>query len=217
MLSTNLKQNYFQYSDQLFQPKKGTAMGSPISGTMAEVYLQYIEETHVKQWLDSKEIIHYKRYVDDILIIYDQNKRNKQIILHQINNIDKNFQFKMLSEENSTINYLDISTHRNNSNIDICIYRKPTGTDTTIQLSSNYPHEQKTAAFTDYINRMITMPITEQSKQDEWKTILTMARNNGYPTNIINNLKKKLIAKKQKQQQPATISHNKKMGIIHLL
>ena len=56
-----MKQNYFQYNERLFQPEKGIAMGSPISSIMAEVYLQYMEETYVKQWLDSKEIIYYKR------------------------------------------------------------------------------------------------------------------------------------------------------------
>ena len=46
---------------------------------------------------------------------------------------------------------------------------------------------------------MITLPITEQSKQQEWKIILEIARNNGFPTHIINELKKKLITKKPKQ------------------
>ena len=89
MLKTIMKQNYFQYNERLFQPEKGIAMGSLISSIMAEVYLWYIQETYVKQWLDSKEITYYKRYVDDILIIYDQNKTNEQTILHQINKIDK--------------------------------------------------------------------------------------------------------------------------------
>jgi len=71
-----MKQNYFQYNGRYLQPDKGIAMGSPISSTMAEVYLQYTEETYVKQWLGSKEIVYYKRYVDDILIIYNQNKTN---------------------------------------------------------------------------------------------------------------------------------------------
>jgi len=47
MLKTILKQNHFQYNEQLFQPEKGIAMGSPISSTMADVYLHYLEETHV--------------------------------------------------------------------------------------------------------------------------------------------------------------------------
>ena len=76
----------------------------------------------MKQWLDSKEIIYYKRYVDDILIVYDQSKRNAQIILHQINNVDKNPQFKLSTEENNIINYLDTSIHRNNTSLDIGVY-----------------------------------------------------------------------------------------------
>jgi len=94
-------------------------MGSPISSTMAEVYLQYIEETHVKQWLDSQEIIYYKRYVDEIIIIYDQSKTQDGIILHEINKVDKNLQFKMSTEERNTINYLDITIHRSNNNMNL--------------------------------------------------------------------------------------------------
>ena len=134
-----MKQNYFQYNERVFQPDKGIAMGFPISSTMAEVYLQYIEETYIKQWLESKEILYYKHYTDNIFIIYNQNKTNEQTILEEINIIDQNFQFKMSTEENNIINYLDITIHRNNNNIDISIYRKPTGTDTTIQFSSNHP------------------------------------------------------------------------------
>jgi hypothetical protein len=66
ILNTIMKQNYFQYYEQIFQPQKGTAMGSPISGTMAKMYLQYLEATYIKHWLDNKEIVFYKRYVDDI-------------------------------------------------------------------------------------------------------------------------------------------------------
>ena len=69
-----MKQNYFQYNGRFLQPDEGIAMGSPISSRMVEVYLQYIEETYVKQWLENKEIVYYKRYIDDILIIYNQNK-----------------------------------------------------------------------------------------------------------------------------------------------
>jgi len=73
-----MKQNYFQYNGQFFQPDKGTAMGSHISCKMAEVYLQYIEETYAKQCLENKEIVYYKRYADNILIIYDRNKTDGQ-------------------------------------------------------------------------------------------------------------------------------------------
>ena len=47
LLKLILKQNYFQYSNQFFQPKKGIAMGSPISSTIAEIYLQFLEEIYI--------------------------------------------------------------------------------------------------------------------------------------------------------------------------
>jgi hypothetical protein len=58
-LKVILKQNYFQYNNQFFQLAKGIAMGSPISSTIAEIYLQFLEEIFIKQWLESKEIIYY--------------------------------------------------------------------------------------------------------------------------------------------------------------
>ena len=61
LLETILKQNYFQYNNQLFRPEKGIAMGSPISSTIAEIYIQFLEELCVKQWLDSRQILYYKR------------------------------------------------------------------------------------------------------------------------------------------------------------
>jgi hypothetical protein len=94
--------------------------------------------------------------------------------------VDRNLQFKISTEENSIIHYLDISIYRNNKSINIGLYRKPTETGTVIHLTSNHLYEQKISAFTYYINRLITLPITEKSKQDEWKTILAMVKNSGY-------------------------------------
>jgi hypothetical protein len=74
---------------------QGIAMGSPISSTIAEIYLQFLEKIYIKQWLESKEIIYYKRYVDNILVIFDQNKTDEKTNLNHMNNIDKHLKFKL--------------------------------------------------------------------------------------------------------------------------
>ena len=56
LLNTVMEQNYFQYNNQFYNSHKGIAMGSPISGTIAEIYLQHIENNYIKHWLDSNEI-----------------------------------------------------------------------------------------------------------------------------------------------------------------
>jgi hypothetical protein len=201
LLNIIMNQNYFQYEEKIFQPQKGIAMGSPISGSMAEAYLQYTETMHVKHWLENGEILVYKRYVDDILIIYNKDKTDEQTLLAHVNKVDKNLQFKITKEENNTIQYLDISIYRNEKSIRISIYRKPTETGTVIHVSSNHPNEQKIMAFSYYINRMITLPITEEAKNKEWQIILAIAIRNGYIANKIQALKTKLLLRKQSRKQ----------------
>jgi len=44
ILQTILEQNYFEFQETIYHPNKGTTMGSPISDTMAEIFLQHIEK-----------------------------------------------------------------------------------------------------------------------------------------------------------------------------
>ena len=131
-----------------------------------------------------------------------------------MNNIDKHLEFKLLEEENNTINYLDLSIHRNTNSIDLGIYKKPTHTDVTIKFSSNHPYEYKLTAFNCYVNRMLVLPITKQAKEQERKIILSIAQNNGPPLHI-QNLKKKLIHKKKKTPNQDNIT-TPKLGNIHI-
>jgi hypothetical protein len=72
------------------------------------------------------------------------------------------------------------------------ICRKPTQMDTTIHFTSNHPLEHKLAAYRFYINRMLFTLITDQTRQKEWDTICTTAKNTGFPLCIIHNLKNKI-------------------------
>jgi len=119
-----MEQNYFQYNNLYFKPQKGIIMGSPLSGTLAELYLQKIEKDHVKLWLDSKEISYYKRYINDIIIIYNTDRINEERILQAINNIDKNLTFKLTPENNNTINFLDLIISRKQNKLELGIFRK---------------------------------------------------------------------------------------------
>jgi hypothetical protein len=144
-------------------------MGSPISSTIAEMYLQYLEETYIKHCLEHKQITYYKRYVDDILISFDSNKIDEETIHSNINNIDQHIEFKLSNEEKRTINYLHLTINREINKVNLSLYRKPTYIDITIHASSNHPYDHRIAAFKYYINRMITMPITEQATKQEWE------------------------------------------------
>jgi len=60
---------------------------------------------------------------------------------------------------------------------------------------------------------MTTLPITTESRKEEWKTIVTMDAKYGYPRHTINKLKKNLTSRKiqkEKQEQGNEITQNKK-------
>jgi hypothetical protein len=116
-------------------------MGSPLSGTIAEIFLQHFEQTHLKHLLENKAIIYYTRYVDDILIIYNTEHTSPEHICEQANKIHPNLKFTPTHEEDNTISFLDLQLPRRHKKLDINIYRKPTTTDTTLNYLSNHPTE----------------------------------------------------------------------------
>jgi hypothetical protein len=97
-------------------------MGSPMSGILAEILLQLIEEQNIKHWMENGDLLYYKRYVDDIFIIYDSRNTDHSNISKKMSNINTNLEFKIVTESNQSINYLDMTITRTSKDINIDIY-----------------------------------------------------------------------------------------------
>jgi len=136
LLNTILRQNYISFLGQIYQPDKGVTMGSPISGTMAEIFLQQLENNIIKHLIDTKILSFYTRYMDDILLIYDSMRTNPDNILQYIDSIHSNIQLSPTMESANNINFLDLSITRRPNCLNISIFHKPTSTDTTINSST---------------------------------------------------------------------------------
>ena len=46
LLEVILQQNYCSFEKILYQPEKGVSVGSPITNTVAEIFLQHIKDTY---------------------------------------------------------------------------------------------------------------------------------------------------------------------------
>jgi hypothetical protein len=195
-LTTNqiciLGQNYFTFQDRIYQPNTGVAMGSPVSGIIAKVFLQHLENSHIKFLLDSKCIAFYSRYMDDIIIIYDATHTDHKTIVQYANSMHCNLQLTPTLESNNQISFLDLLITRKSLQIEIDIYRKHTVTDTTINYLSNHPIEHKVAAYRYYIERMLNLPLNHTRQHREWQTILHIATYNNLPTTLLNKLKQQI-------------------------
>ena len=199
LLTTILQQNYLQFNNKFYQPSKGVGMGSPISGLIAEIFLQHGENNLIKNILDNNKIRFYNRYVDDILMIYDSTKTNTTYITQYMNNIHNALQFKATTEVDNTISFLDLSISRQQNKLTFDIYRKPTTTGMTIHQASNHPTEHKMAAYRYLLNRMHRMPLSQELKHKELNTIYLIASRNGYSKHLVDKLNKNITAKTENQ------------------
>ena len=172
-------------------------MGSPISNTVVEIFLQYLENTHLKHTLDAQNITSYARYIDDILLIYNTKHTTSDIIHSHINKVHPNLQFTPTFEHNNDISFLDLLIIRHPTQIEIDIFRKPKTTDTTINYTSNNPTEHKMAAYRYLINRMLSLTLSTERRIAEWQKLRTMENNNRFPIHHIAKLRAQIQCKTQ--------------------
>jgi hypothetical protein len=180
LLKITIFQNYFVSDNTIWQQENGTPMGSPISGILAEIFLQNLEKKWYPNIINSRHIQYIGRYVDDVLIVFDSALTTANKILLDHNKMHPNNKYTMEIEENQYICYLDLNIHRNTNNIQLGIYRKLTSTDIIIPHSSNHPENHKTAAFHFMLDRALKLPLIDTENQKEIAIIKTIAKNNGY-------------------------------------
>jgi hypothetical protein len=186
-------------------------MGSPLSSILSEIYLNSFENNHIftNNKLASK-IVFYKRYVDDTFVIFNGNSRQIQLLNNHLNSISPSLQFTLETEQDRSINFLDLTIIKNNNSLSFRIYRKPTTTDHTIHATSNHPQSHKMAAYHSFVNRLLKVPMSPEDYNNEYTILKFIAVNNGYPSNIIDK-----IMKKQKQNRPTpTTEPNRKFVSI---
>jgi hypothetical protein len=156
-------------------------MGAPSSSIISEIFLQNIEHTHLPGLAEKHKLVNYFRFVDDILIIYDSQHTNINAILSDFNSIHPKIQYTEETEQNNTINYLDITIHKKLTNVSISIFRKPTYTGTLIPYTSNHPLQQKYAAIRFLYDRLNSYHLQGKEYRLEENIIHNILHNNFYP------------------------------------
>ena len=85
-----LENNYLSFGNKTYRQIKGTAMGTPLAVTYANIYLCVLESQVMKECLIDNPFFRtpllYKRFIDDILAIFD-NENDGLEFINKFNNI----------------------------------------------------------------------------------------------------------------------------------
>ena len=135
LLEFCLKNTYLIFQGKYYEQVHGTAMGSPISPLIANLFM---EEFEVKALSTAPTPCLWLRFVDDTLVIH--KAEHSTHLLQHINSQDPNIQLTV--EQPGTdgfIPFLDTkATPGPNNTIHTTVYRKPTHTDQYLHWGSNH-------------------------------------------------------------------------------
>jgi len=202
-----LNNNYFQFKDNFFQQIDGCAMGLPISSTIAQVVMEYLEESVMEKL--NFNILFFKRYVDDCLAAVPEDKIN--LLLQAFNNFHVKLQFTTEIENNNNINFLDLTIYREkNNNLKTKWYTKETWSGRYLNFNSHHSKNQKNSVIIGLVDRAITLTSPEFRPETLKKVEETLILNH-FPKNLVRKIIKQrthIFYNKGKNNNPETIPKN---------
>lgn len=130
----------------------------------------------------------YKRYVDDCILAIPRGE--EQVVLNSFNSFHRKLQFTLEVEENSQINFLDITLIKHKNKILTKWYTKSVSSGRYLNFNSEHHITHKKNVITAIIDRAIklTSPSYRKDSINKAKTLLT---ENNYPIEMINKIVKK--------------------------
>ena len=195
---------YFVFNGELYEQCFGTAMGSPLSPILANLYMEHIEQLALETCPEECKPSMWYRYVDDIL--EDVPKDQVDNLTQHLNQVDptNSIKFTVEVEKDNQIPMLDVLIKKKeDGHIETAIYRKKTHTDQYLNFRSHHPLHHKLGVVRTLLDRKDSIVTTEHDKEAEDKHICEALKNNGYPKWSVD------LAKQQKTKQKNTQENTK--------
>jgi hypothetical protein len=175
-----LEKNYFQFKDKFYLQTSGTAMGTKMAPSYANLYMGRIEEKFLKQQPSTP--LCWFRYIDDIFIIWTHGPELLENFLKNLNNFCP-LKFTWETSEHSAT-FLDVNIELKNGFFSTSVHIKPTNHQQYLHFDSCHPRNTKRSL--PYSLALRGQKITSDPINLEKynNTLLKAFENRGYPPNL---------------------------------
>ncbi|CAG9834017.1 unnamed protein product, partial [Diabrotica balteata] len=128
-------------------------MGDPLSPLLSDIFMDHLNTKNSKHTI-FKQCLYWWIYVDDVLVCFTGTNRQVDQFLSYINSLHSHIEFKIETEQNQSIIFLDLKIIRLKNKHEFSVFHKPTHTDTTIHNSSSHPTQHKLVAYHSMLHRL---------------------------------------------------------------
>ncbi|XP_041424932.1 uncharacterized protein LOC121395445 [Xenopus laevis] len=138
-----LRWNYFIFRDEFFLQLKGTAMGSNVAPSYANIFMGKFEEKFIyDNQLFKKHCIKWLRYIDDVFIIWEGPRLSLEQFHREINSACSHIKFTVHIDPQE-IAFLDTRVYVGDSKLHTDLFTKETDKNTLLHFSSFHPPQIK--------------------------------------------------------------------------
>ena len=171
-----------KFNRKHFLQTNGTAMGTRVSPTYANLFMAHFEETHIYTHNSRPRI--WFRFIDDIWGIFRGDESSFKKFNFDINSVHSSI--KLSGEfSNIEVNFLDVTTYRKNSKVFSRLFCKPTDSHSYLEFNSCHPpNNKKSIPYSQFLRI--------RRNCSEWKFFIenglklsTYFSLRGYPTNLV--------------------------------
>ena len=139
-----LHNNVFEFDGKLYRQICGTAMGTPMAPTAANLFMAKFEKELLLKcpWKIQQDL--WKRYIDDIFFLWTSPPEDLPKFEKWANSLHPTIKFTLQSS-NSDITFLDLHIHLQEGYFQTDLHCKPTDTHALLHFKSFHPHHCKRA------------------------------------------------------------------------
>jgi hypothetical protein len=180
-----LQNNVFSFNGDIFQQIFGTAMGTPMAPTIANIFMGWLEKNILNNSTHNIDPALWKRYIDDIITLWFHGEEALHTFMTWLNNLHPSIKFTY-SFGRKNVPYLDVSVSINDDGIITTdLYVKPT--DAAMILPFHSCHPRHCVRSIPYSQCLRIRRICSQDNDfvARCQELTVKLRQRGYPTKLL--------------------------------